>query len=88
MDIPWGRGLILLLLCYFVLKGNRGGVDLGERGGGGGTGRSRGRGNCGGNVREKNKRLPCGCWQLNPGFLEEQPVTLPAEPSPPSLKKS
>ena len=25
--------------------------------------------------------LPCGCWGLNPGPLEEQPVVLTAEPS-------
>ena len=25
--------------------------------------------------------LPCGCWELNPGPLEEQPVLLTAEPS-------
>ena len=24
---------------------------------------------------------PCGCWELNPGPLEEQPVLLTAEPS-------
>ena len=24
---------------------------------------------------------PCGCWDLNPGPLEEQPVLLTAEPS-------
>jgi hypothetical protein len=29
---------------------------------------------------------PCGCWELNLGFLEEQPALLIAEPSlqPPS----
>ena len=26
--------------------------------------------------------LPCGCWELNPGPLEEEPVPLRAEPSP------
>ena len=26
--------------------------------------------------------LPCGCWELNSGPLEEQPVLLTAEPSP------
>jgi len=25
--------------------------------------------------------LPCGCWELNLGPLEEQPVLLTAEPS-------
>jgi hypothetical protein len=25
--------------------------------------------------------LPCGCWKLNPGPLEEQPVLLTAKPS-------
>jgi hypothetical protein len=25
--------------------------------------------------------LPCGCWELNSGPLEEQSVLLPAEPS-------
>ena len=25
--------------------------------------------------------LPCGCWELNPGSLEEQLVLLTAEPS-------
>jgi hypothetical protein len=25
--------------------------------------------------------LPCGCWELNPGHLEEQPVLLTPEPS-------
>ena len=25
--------------------------------------------------------LPCGCWELNPGPLKEQPVLLTAEPS-------
>jgi hypothetical protein len=25
---------------------------------------------------------PCGCWELNSGPLEEQPVLLSAEPSP------
>lgn len=25
--------------------------------------------------------LPCGCWELNPGPLEEQPVVLTTEPS-------
>ena len=25
--------------------------------------------------------LPCGCWDLNLGLLEEQPVLLTAEPS-------
>ena len=25
--------------------------------------------------------LPCGCWELNPGPLEEQSVLLTAEPS-------
>ena len=25
--------------------------------------------------------LPCGCWELNSGPLEEQPVHLTAEPS-------
>jgi hypothetical protein len=25
--------------------------------------------------------MPCGCWELNPGPLEEQPVLLSAEPS-------
>jgi hypothetical protein len=25
--------------------------------------------------------LLCGCWELNPGPLEEQPVLLTAEPS-------
>ena len=33
--------------------------------------------------------LPCGCWELNPGPLQEQPVLVPAEPSlqpsPPAL---
>jgi hypothetical protein len=24
---------------------------------------------------------PCGCWELNPGPLEEQPVVLTIEPS-------
>jgi hypothetical protein len=24
---------------------------------------------------------PCGCWESNPGPLEEQPVLLTAEPS-------
>ena len=26
-------------------------------------------------------KLPCGCWELNSGPLEEQPVPLTAEPS-------
>ena len=26
-------------------------------------------------------KLPCGCWDLNPGPLEEQPVLLTTEPS-------
>ena len=26
--------------------------------------------------------LPCGCWELNPGPLEEEPVLLIPEPSP------
>ena len=25
--------------------------------------------------------LPCGCWELNPGPLEDQPVLSIAEPS-------
>jgi hypothetical protein len=25
--------------------------------------------------------LPCGCWELNPGPLEEQPVFLTDDPS-------
>ena len=25
--------------------------------------------------------LPCGCWDLNPGLLEEQPVLLTSEPT-------
>ena len=25
--------------------------------------------------------VPCGCWELNPGSLQEQPVLLTAEPS-------
>ena len=25
---------------------------------------------------------PSGCWELNPGLLEEQPVFLTTEPSP------
>ena len=25
--------------------------------------------------------LPCGCWESNPGPLEEQPVFLTVEPS-------
>lgn len=25
--------------------------------------------------------LPCGCWELNPGPLQEQPVLLATEPS-------
>ena len=29
--------------------------------------------------------LPYGCWELNPGPLEEQPVLLTAEPSLQSL---
>ena len=28
-----------------------------------------------------NCELPCGCWELNPGSLEEQSVLLTAEPS-------
>jgi hypothetical protein len=28
-----------------------------------------------------NCELPCGCWELNPGPLEEQPVLSTAEPS-------
>lgn len=28
-----------------------------------------------------NFELPCGCWDLNSGPLEEQPVLLTAEPS-------
>ena len=32
--------------------------------------------------------LPCGCWELNPGPLEEQPVLLTAEPSPQLLHSS
>ena len=31
---------------------------------------------------------PCGCWELNPGPLEEQPVLLTAEPSHQSPKLS
>lgn len=27
-------------------------------------------------------QLPYGCWELNPGTLEEQPVVLTTEPSP------
>ena len=31
--------------------------------------------------------LPCGCWELNPGPLEEQPVLVTTEPSlQPNLK--
>jgi hypothetical protein len=30
--------------------------------------------------------LPCGCWELNPGLLEEQPVLLAAEPSVKALE--
>ena len=26
--------------------------------------------------------LPCGCWELNPGLLQEQPVLLTSEASP------
>lgn len=26
--------------------------------------------------------LPCGCWEPNPGPLQDQPVLLTAEPSP------
>jgi hypothetical protein len=26
-------------------------------------------------------KLPCGCWELNPGPLEEQPVLVTTEPS-------
>jgi hypothetical protein len=25
--------------------------------------------------------LPCGCWELNPGLQEEEPVLLTTEPS-------
>lgn len=25
--------------------------------------------------------LPCGCWELNPGLLQEQPVLITALPS-------
>jgi len=32
--------------------------------------------------------LPCGCWDLNPGSLEEQPVLLTAEPSLSSQTKA
>ena len=28
-----------------------------------------------------NCQLPCGCWELNPGPLQEQPVLLTTEPS-------
>jgi hypothetical protein len=28
--------------------------------------------------------LPCGCWELNPGPLEEQPVLLTVESPPPA----
>lgn len=27
-----------------------------------------------------NSELPCGCWELNSGPLEEQPVLLTAKP--------
>ena len=32
-------------------------------------------------------RLPCGCWELNPGPLKEQPVFLTTEPSLHSQKR-
>jgi hypothetical protein len=28
-----------------------------------------------------NCMLPCGCWELNPSPLEEQPVLISTEPS-------
>jgi hypothetical protein len=31
-------------------------------------------------------RPPCGCWELNSGPFEEQPVLLTTEPSPQPLK--
>jgi hypothetical protein len=62
VDIP-GRPVLLLLLLFcfvlfFVLKGNRGGVELRERGIGGGTERN-GEGKLwsGCNVFKKNRRL-------------------------------
>ena len=30
--------------------------------------------------------LPCGCWELNPGPLEEQPLLLTSELSLPALR--
>lgn len=32
-------------------------------------------------VNTDSCELPCGCWELNPGPLEEQPGLLRAEPS-------
>jgi hypothetical protein len=32
--------------------------------------------------------LPCGCWELNSGPLEEQPMLLTTEPSLPSARFS
>lgn len=40
-----------------------------------------------GNRIANSCEVPCGCWVLNPGPLEEQPVVLTTEPSlqPPIL---
>ena len=45
------------------------------------------RGQIPGNGVTDSCELPCGCWEVNPGPLEEQPVLLTTEPSlpPPGL---
>lgn len=87
MDISGVEGtciVVLLFLCILFLRRNRGGVDLEERGGEGRYWEKEMKGKWwkGRNVGEENKRLPCRCWQPNPGFPEEQPVPFAAEPSP------
>jgi hypothetical protein len=34
-----------------------------------------------------SRKLPCGCWELNPGLLEEQLVllTISSVPFPPNI---
>ena len=36
---------------------------------------------CPGTGVTDSSELPCGCWDLNPGSLEEQSMLLTAEPS-------
>lgn len=85
MDISGVGGHLCCCYCVFCfLRGNRGGVDLGERRGEGRYWEKERKGKLwkGRNVGEENKRLPCRCWQLSPGAPEEPPVPFAAERSP------